>query len=292
MKAFWDKNNWEETLPTKWAGRRLEYHAELVSTNVTAAALANEAAPHGTLVVADKQTGGRGRSGRTWESPAGKSLYFSLLLRPAFALEKAPMLTLVMAYSVARALEQTAGASGAQIVARALEQTPGSPAPGAGGRTVAIKWPNDILVYGKKVCGILTEMKPENGRIAHVIIGVGINVKAQDFQGELADKASTLEQEWKIEIDRAELLRAIMQTFEADYEAFEASGDLQPFLEYYHSRLQGKDAPVKVLDPKMPFEGITRGITETGELLVGKENGQICQVYAGEVSVRGRQGYV
>ena len=271
-----DKNNWEDNLPTKWAGCRLEYYQELVSTNVTAASLSAEGTPHGTLVVAEKQTGGRGRRGRSWESPAGKSLYFSLLLRPEFQPEKASMLTLVMAHSVAKAVESVAG----------------SAQQGALERRTAIKWPNDILVNGKKVGGILTEMQIEKGRIGHVVIGVGINVMAQDFDGELAGKASTLEQEWKIKIDRAQLLRYIMQNFEKDYEAFETSGDLQPFLEYYHSRLLNKDAYVKVLDPQQPFEGIARGITAKGELIVEKENGQTCFVYAGEVSVRGKEGYV
>ena len=275
MKAFLDKNNWEENLPTKWAGRHMEYYQELVSTNMTIASLSAEGAPHGTLVIAEKQTGGRGRRGRSWESPAGKSLYFSLLLRPEFQPEKASMLTLVMAHSVVKALE------------RAAESTQG-----AAERKATIKWPNDILVNGKKVSGILTEMQVEKGRIGHVIIGVGINVKAQEFVGELAGKASTLEQEWQMEVDRDLLLRHIMQNFEQDYESFEASGDLQPFLEYYHSRLLNKDAYVKVLDPQEPFGGIARGITAKGELIVEKENGQTSFVYAGEVSVRGKEGYV
>ena len=276
MNALLDKNNWEDKLSAKWAGHHLEYYQELVSTNMTIASLSAEGAPHGTLVVAEKQTGGRGRRGRSWESPAGKSLYFSLLLRPEFEPEKASMLTLVMAHSVAKAVESVAG----------------SAQQGALERRAAIKWPNDILVNGKKVGGILTEMQVDKGRIGHVIIGVGINVKAQEFGRELAGKASTLEQEWQIELDRAALLRCIMQIFEQDYETFEASGDLQPFLNYYHSRLLNKDAYVKVLDPKEPFEGIARGITAKGELIVEKENGQTCFVYAGEVSVRGREGYV
>lgn len=282
-----DKNKWEENLSAKWAGRYLEYHQELVSTNVTIASLSAEDAPHGTLVVAEKQTGGRGRRGRSWESPAGKSLYFSLLLRPEFAPEKASMLTLVMAHSVAKAVEHAA-----EIARPGTNEHAAGTTQGAMEKRPAIKWPNDILVNGKKVGGILTEMQVDKGRIGHVIIGVGINVKEQEFVGELAGKASTLEQEWKINIDRAALLCYIMQNFEQDYEAFEASGDLQPLLKYYHSRLLNKDAYVKVLDPQEPFEGIARGITAKGELIVEKEDGQTCFVYAGEVSVRGREGYV
>ncbi len=270
MEVFLNKDNWEAVLPTKWAGKNLVCYDELVSTNMTAADLANENAVHGTLIVADKQTGGRGRRGRTWESPAGKNLYFSLLLRPEIVLGKTSMLTLVMAVSVVRAMEQSIGA----------------------GDAVEIKWPNDILIHGKKVCGILTELKIDRGQIAHVVVGVGINVKAQVFVGELAEKASSLEQECGQEISRENLLGNIMKAFEEDYEAFVREGSLKPFQEYYHSRLLNKDAQVKVLDPQESFEGIARGITENGELLVEREDGHLCTVYAGEVSVRSLLGYV
>ena len=255
-------------MQTKWAGRNLRCFAQIESTNLTAGMLGGEGAPNGTLVTADKQTGGRGRRGRTWESPAGKNLYFSLLLKPDLSLEKASMLTLLMAVSVARAVEET------------------------GKKCAGIKWPNDILIHGKKVCGILTELKVENARIGHVIIGVGINVKDQEFEGELVEKASTLERECGVNIDRALLLAKIMNYFEKDMELFLEKGDLEPFMEYYHEHLLNKDAYVRVLDPQNPFEGIARGITPTGELLVEKEDQTLEAVYAGEVSVRGLQGYV
>ena len=283
MKAFLDKNKWEASIATKWAGCSLQYHDELVSTNLTAADLGKEGVPHGTLVVADKQTGGRGRRGRTWESPAGKNLYFSLLLRPKFPVEKASMLTLVMAHSVARAIEKTVNATSGR-------KTDGGC--GTLSNRAGIKWPNDILWNGRKVCGILTEMKVENGRIGYVIIGVGVNVHPQNFEGELADKASALEQECGCAVDREVLLQNIMHAFEQDYEVFAESGDLKPLQAYYHSRLLNKDAQVRVLDPQEPFEGIARGITENGELLVECKDGIVRTVYAGEVSVRGLSGYV
>ncbi len=263
-----DKYNWETSLPTKWAGRKIVYQDEMVSTNRTVAELGNAGAPHGTLAAADKQTGGRGRRGRTWESPVGKNLYFSLLLRPDIPTEKVSMLTLVMAHSVAKAIERIADIK------------------------VGIKWPNDILIHGKKVCGILTEMKMDGSRIDHVVIGVGVNVHSQKFDGELADKASSLEEACKASVDRGTLLKYIMQAFEEDYEAFAACGDLVPFMEYYHSRLLNRNAQVRVLDPQSPFEGTAGGITPMGELIVEKADGQTCLVYAGEVSVRGLQGYV
>lgn len=259
---------WEGQLSTKWAGREIQYYEELDSTNLAAARAGEAGAVHGMVIAADRQTKGRGRRGRTWESPAGKNLYFSLLLRPEFALEKASMLTLVMAHSTAKAIET-------------VVQAP-----------VDIKWPNDILVHGKKICGILTELKAERGRIRHIIIGVGVNVKTQEFAGELALKATSLQQEFGMEIEREELLRKIMENFEIDYEAFTEAGNLASLCEEYHQRLLNKDAFVKVLDPQNAFEGIARGITDTGELIVERADGSLCQVYAGEVSVRGQQGYV
>lgn len=263
-----NENKWAADLPAKWAGKVLEYGEELESTNQTAACLGRSGGVHGTLVVADKQTGGRGRRGRSWESPAGKNLYFSLLLKPKMPIEKISMLTLVMAHSVAKAIEKMVDVQ------------------------VGIKWPNDILISGKKVCGILTEMNLDGANVSHVIVGVGVNVHDQEFSEELQDKATSLEKECGTVPEREKLLACIMEIFEEDYECFAESGDLQPFTEYYHSRLLNKDAAVKVLDPQEPFEGIARGITATGELLVEDFGGKIHQVYAGEVSVRGALGYV
>lgn len=268
MGEFLDKKIWSSELTSAYMGRCVESFSEIDSTNVTASRLGMEGAKHGTLVLADKQTGGRGRRGRTWESPGGKNLYFSLLLRPQIALEKASMLTLLMAVSVTRALESMSEAA------------------------AGIKWPNDILIHGKKICGILTELHVEKGRIGHVVVGVGINVKSQNFQGELEDKASDLETECGKEIDRTRLLACIMACFEKDLEAFEACGDLEPFAEFYHAHLLNLNAHVRVLDSQHPFEGIAKGITPTGELLVERADKELVQVYAGEVSVRGLQGYV
>jgi BirA family biotin operon repressor/biotin-[acetyl-CoA-carboxylase] ligase len=125
-----------------------------------------------------------------------------------------------------------------------------------------------------------------------VVVGVGINVKKQEFFGELVDKASDLETECGQEMDRTRLLSSIMNFFEKDFEQFVMCGDLEPFSEFYHAHLLNMNAQVRVLDPKEPFEGVARGITPTGELLVEREDGQVVQVYAGEVSVRGLQGYV
>jgi len=254
----------------------LQYFETLDSTNLEAARAAKAGAGHGTLIVADRQTAGRGRKGRSWESPAGKNLYFSLLLRPRFAPDKAPMVTLVMAHSVAGAMEETVQAAGQNV---SLYKA-------------GIKWPNDILINGKKVCGILTEMCLLGTDIEYIIVGVGINVKEQEFSGELSEKASSLNKEWGADISREELLQRIMAAFWEDYNQFEEAGDLLPLLGGYQSRLLNLDKEVKVLDPQKPFEGVARGITKNGELIVEMPDGSKSYVYAGEVSVRGKQGYI
>lgn len=248
------------------------------STNVQAGREAANGAESGTLVVADRQTAGRGRRGRTWESPAGRNLYFSLLLRPKLAVEKASMLTLVMALAVVRALEKLAEADLSEYSAQS--------------NLPRIKWPNDIVLNGKKVCGILTEMSVMPNRIEHVIIGVGINVYQQEFSPELADKATSLEAEWGQQFSREQLLGMIMDAFEEYYDLFLQTGDLKMLRETYNHKLVNRNREVRVLDPKGEFTGIATGINDRGELCVELPDGQIAEVYAGEVSVRGIPGYV
>lgn len=253
---------------TKWAGRKLSYFDVLGSTNAQAKAEAENGAAHGTLVVADMQTAGRGRRGRSWVSPAKTNLYFTIVLKPDFPPEKASMLTLVMAHGAARAIREETGLA------------------------CGIKWPNDIVVKGKKICGILTEMSAERGYIHYVVIGVGVNVRQQEFPTEMADKATCLDAECENRVSRSALLAGIMKAFEEDYESFASAGDLSVLKESYDRMLVNLDRQVCVLDPKEEFKGVARGITDTGELLVEKENGETVQVYAGEVSVRGIYGYV
>lgn len=262
------RNELESRLHTKWAGKNLEYHDSLGSTNVRARLLAEEGAPEGTLVVADAQTAGRGRRGRSWTSPAGKNLYFTLLLRPDFIPDKAPMLTLVMALAVQKAIEEISGCK------------------------AGIKWPNDIVLNGKKVTGILTEMSVQSDYIDNVVIGVGVNVKAQEFPPELADKAASLEVTLGKNISRALLLEKIMEHFEKDYALFLRKLDLSLLIEDYNGRLVNLGREVEVLEPEGAYKGTAEGINEKGELLVRLPDGRVNEIYAGEVSVRGVYGYV
>lgn len=238
------------------------------STNAEAKRLAEADAPHGTIVVADAQTAGRGRKGREWISPAGKNLYFSLLLRENILPEKASMLTLVMGLSVQEAVF------------------------GHCGVRTCIKWPNDIVFGDKKVAGILTEMHFGEGNRPYVIIGTGINVKAQVFVPELSDKATYLESAVEEAISREELLEAITVRFFENYDLFLKTMDMSLLLDAYQQALVNRDREVQVLEPEGAYTGVAEGINKEGELLVRLPDGRIANIYAGEVSVRGIYGYV
>ena len=258
----------ESRLDTEWLGKKIVFKEITTSTNADVRRMAEDGAEEGLLVVADGQTLGKGRRGRTWESPKGTNLYFSMLLKPDFSPDKASMITLVAAYSVAKVIRKNTGLD------------------------AKIKWPNDIVVNKKKVCGILTEMSMERDYIHHIVVGVGINVNEEGFPEEIAGMATSLKNEKGSLISRANLLSDILAQIEKDYAIFLQADNLKPFVDDYNKMLVNKGALVKVLDPKGEFSGIAGGINEEGMLIVFKENGQIEKVYAGEVSVRGMYGYV
>lgn len=264
-------------LTTEWAGRKVYYYDVTGSTNNDAKRCGEEGDPHGTVVVADIQNAGKGRRGRGWQTLSGTALAFTILLRPEFAPDKASMITLVMALSVAQAVEEV------------LE--------GAKGAVTTIKWPNDIVLNKKKICGMLTEMTmtPEMGEIQYIVVGAGINVNnasPEEFGEEIRKTATSLRIETGRQVGRAGLLEKVLLRFEENYAAFLKTLDLSGLKEAYQSHLQGVGNEVRVLDPMGEYTGISHGINDKGELIVEKENGEKVQVYAGEVSVRGLYGYV
>lgn len=258
----------ESRIRTKWAGRNVFYYEETDSTNTRAKALAEEGAVHGTLVTADRQRAGKGRRGRIWESTPGDNIYMTILLKPQISPVQAPMLTLVMALSVAEAIREETE----------LE--------------VGIKWPNDLVLSGKKLCGILTEMSLEEGHISYVASGVGINVNGVEFPEEIADKGTSLKLESGKEWNRAQLVVLVMEKFEKNYEIFLEKGSLETLKERYNTLLLNKGKEVRVLDPKGEYTAFALGIDEKGELLVERKDGRREAVFSGEVSVRGIYGYV
>ena len=264
--SIYNETTIADQIHTKWAGKTVHFARETDSTNLWIKRLAKEGASEGTLALAEFQAAGRGRLGRSWEVPEGTSVRMSILLRPKFEPQYAPTLTLVMGMAVAKAVKSL-------------------------GFDVSIKWPNDVVVSHKKICGILTEMGVRDGKIDYAVIGVGINVNIKEFPEEMADKATSLYLESGKEFDRSQIPGLVMEAFEKYYEKFAATCDLSGLKEEYESILANYNQPVRVL-AKEPYEGVARGITDGGELLVEKTDGTIVAVSAGEVSVRGLYSYV
>ena len=258
----------ESLLRTQWIARPVKYFEQITSTNQYAKQMGEEDAPEGMLVVADCQTKGRGRSGRSWATPPGKNIAMSLLLRPPLAPERISMVTLVMGMAVACAC-------------RKLYALP-----------VQIKWPNDVVIGGKKLCGILTEMSTEITAVSYIVIGTGINVNMTQFPEELISTATSLVLELGREVNRAELIACVMEEFEGFYQTFLADGDLRSLRGSYNDLLANRDRGVRVLEPGHEYDGTAEGIDDRGQLLVRLEDGSVNAVYAGEVSVRGIYGYV
>lgn len=260
----------ESQITTKWAGKNVIYYDETDSTNTRAKELGDtgDKKDHGTLFVADRQIAGKGRRGRAWESPSGSSIYMTLLLHPDILPSKASELTLIMALAVEEGIEKVTG------------MKPG------------IKWPNDIILSGKKTCGILTEMSAEIDYINYVVIGVGINVNQNTFAEDIKDVATSLKIEKGSSVRRAPLVAAVMESFEKYYEIFMQTEDLTGVMARYNELLLNCGEKVRVLEPGHEYEAMALGINETGELIVRLPDGEEKEVYAGEVSVRGVYGYV
>ena len=252
----------------KWVGCEILYFDSIDSTNTKAQELAEKGYPSGTLVVADKQIAGKGRRGRNWESPSGCGIFMTLMLKPDINPNNASMLTLVSALAVAKALADITG------------------------KDAKIKWPNDIVIDGRKVCGILTEMSAQFDYINNIVIGIGINVNNSSFSEEISATASSLRLlSGGKKYRRAEIIEKIMEYFEKYYSIFLETEDLSALVNEYDAMLVNMKKQVKVLDPKEPFEGKAMGITKTGELIVDTWESRKL-VSSGEVSVRGIYGYV
>lgn len=248
-------------------GTRLIYKDTVDSTNLVIKRAALCGASHGTVAIAEQQTAGRGRRGRSWVSEPGVNLYFSMMLCPDFPTRKAAMLTLVMALAVAQAVRHE-------------------------GLDAKIKWPNDVVIDGKKICGILSELYLKEDDSFYVIIGTGINVNQEEFPGEIKKTAASLKSAGGRQVSREELLSSVLHFFSEYYGRFVQDGDLSGLRREYESLSVNCDAEVEVMDPKGAWNGTAKGINDTGELLVRRKDGHVEAVFAGEVSVRGIYGYV
>lgn len=253
---------------TEWVAKEVLYFDTIDSTNTKAQELAEKGYPSGTLVVADKQESGKGRRGRSWVSPSGTGIFMTLMIKPDINPNNASMLTLVAALAVAKAITSVTG------------------------EEAMIKWPNDIVINGKKVCGILTEMNAQFDYINHIVVGIGINVHNESFPEEISQMASSLMIEaGGKRFHRAQIIAETMSYFEQYYDTFLKTQNLSALVREYDELLVNRNKSVRVLDPKEPFDGKAMGITPKGELIVDTWESRKL-VSSGEVSVRGIYGYV
>lgn len=269
-----DKERWKEI-----------HYEETDSTNLRAKQYARELREETSqtreikvVFTADLQTAGRGRLGRVWESPKGDGLWMSLLLRPELSPASASMLTLIAALAAAEGIENVLSVK------------------------TQIKWPNDLVVNGKKICGILTEMHADLQKIDYVVIGIGVNANMTGFPEELQEKATSLYLCSGQKTDPDLLKQEILASFDHFYEEFQKCGDLSGVKDIYEKRLANKGREVRILPTgagisdenrgSEEWTGTCLGINEKGELLIQDTDGSVKTILSGEVSVRGIYGYV
>ncbi len=264
-----------------WCGCEVRKLETVDSTNDEAVRWGLEGAPHGSLVVSREQTAGHGRGERSWYSPAGNNIYMTLILRPDIPADKVSMVTLLMGLAVSIGVDRILREKSGESI---LE--------------TRIKWPNDVLLNGRKMCGILTGMRPDAKGNDFVYIGVGINVKGEEFPEELRSKAVSIQGAMKAlgmagadfsEGDKDRLISIIITEFGKLYDTFAGTNNLSFIKSEYNNRLINMGEMIKVLDPAGEYEGICGGITDHGELMV--ETGEYLKlVMSGEISVRAADG--
>lgn len=237
------------------------------STNTYAKRLAKEGVPHGTVILADHQTGGRGRMGRSFSSPKGLGIYCSVILRPEAEPSQLLHLTPMMAEAVRRAV---------------LEAT---------GLSAQIKWVNDLVINGRKLCGILTEMGLNGTKTDFVVVGVGINCnqKKEDFPAELQEIATSLSMELGKEIDRETVINALLRQIQI---AFDCLLTPQDWMEAYRQNCITLGKEVQIIRGEEVRQGFAEDMDDTGALLIRPADGSLEKVDSGEVSVRGLYGYL
>ena len=263
-------------LKTNWAGKgTILYEQTTPSTNTRLKELARNGAPRGSISLCELQTQGKGRLGRTWEANSGENLMHSLLLCPNLSLEQSPLCTLAAATAMAQAIEDVL------------------PILNAG-----IKWPNDIVMNGRKCVGILSELAADMDGIHFIVMGVGVNVNQTAFAGDIADSATSLllEQRKQIgekncpPIDRRQLLCAYLSRMEQAITKLEEDG-LSALLPEYTRRSVTLGAEVRVISTNDEWRGTAESIDDTGALKVRDASGTLRRVLSGDVSVRGVMGY-
>lgn len=247
---------------TSVIGREIQVFQQTTSTNDLVEMLARGGVKEGAVVFAESQTRGRGRLGRSWVSPAGKGLWFSVLLRPKLRLECVTQLTIAAATALSRAIRS---------------QTDLRP---------EIKWPNDLLLAGRKVAGVLTELTAEPGAIKHVILGVGVNVNLapDDFPRELGKLATSLRIECGHSLDRGALAAAILQELDTDYARL-TSGGFESLADEWESQCTTLGREITIAMGERCFRGRAESLDPGGALLLRTHHGHLERITAGDVTM-------
>ena len=259
----------KEYLNTKYIGKTIDHFNSLFSSNDKAKEFANMNAKEGTVVVCEKQTSGKGRLGRKWVSPKCKGIWMSIILRPDINTIDVPKITQIAAASVQKTLIDI-------------------------GVDSYIKWPNDIIVNKKKVCGILTEMSGEINRVNYVIVGIGLNANLDldDFHSDLSETATSLKIEYQKSFKRNLILANILNNFETLYEDLITENNIEKSIDICrkYSILIGKQ--VRVINSRKTKKAEALDLNNKGQLIVKFEDGTISPIVSGEISIRGLNGYV
>ena len=247
---------------TRVVGRDIQVFEQTTSTNDVAEKLARDGVPEGAVVFAESQTKGRGRLGRKWQSPTRKGLWFSVLLRPKMRPQEATQLTVASATALRRAIRSVTGLS------------------------AEIKWPNDLLIRGKKVVGILTEMSAEVDRVRHLILGIGVDVNqnADEFPPELRPLATSLKLATGEALCRAELATAILRELDADYARINA-GEFAAVADEWEAACVTIGRNVTVHAGNRQFSGRAEALDDDGALLIRTEHGHQERVTGGDVTL-------
>jgi len=259
-EEWFDENRFYQGLETKLIGRKLLCFPSLPSTQTKAKELALDWVEEGTIVLSEEQTAGKGRMLRHWHSPKGEGLWFSLILRPQLSIHRVPQLTLLTAVACVQAIEEASGMVG------------------------HIKWPNDIYIKGKKVCGILTELETERNQVHSIIIGVGINVNQRVFPLELADKAASLFLLGKKRVDRNKLLQHFCRQFEKLYETYLTAG-FHPIKLLWEGYALSIGKEITARTPQGNYEGLALGIDDDGVLQLQLADGTIKQIHSADIEI-------
>ncbi len=258
-----------EGLKCLWAASLIEHHETIDSTNKRAKELAISGAPHGLLIIADEQTAGKGRLGRTWVSKRGLGIFMTLLLRPSMPNELITQLTMVTAIAAARALNLATGLD------------------------AKIKWPNDIVANGRKLCGILLERSFDCDGKAFVVCGTGFNVHQtmDDFPSELSQSASSVDLLTGKVQRRVEIVQHYLEQFELLYNSCHA-GNADAIIKEYKKLSATLNQDIMVISGSDRYPAHAIGLDEDGSLQIKMADGTVKTVHAGDVSVRGVMGYV